>query len=111
VAAACGVLLIGTAGSMRAQDYPTRTVRFIVPYVPGGGVDFVGRTVAQKLVETWPRVIVDNRPGGGTEHRLGTRRTRSAPDGHTLLIGGAPNTVNVTLYPKLPTTWSGISRR
>ena len=101
VAAACGVLLIGAPGSMRAQDYPTRTVRFIVPYVPGGGVDFVGRTVAQKLSETWGySVIVDNRPGGGTN--IGSELVaRAAPDGYTLLIGGVPNTVNVTLYPKL----------
>ena len=101
MAAACGALLIGAAGSMRAQDYPTRTVRFIVPYVPGGGVDFVGRTVAQKLVETWGHaVIVDNRPGGGTN--IGSELVaRAAPDGYTLLIGGVPNTVNVTLYPKL----------
>ena len=88
VAAACAVVLIGATGSMRAQDYPTRTVRFIVPYVPGGGVDFVGRTVAQKLSETWGyTVIVDNRPGGGTN--IGSELVaRSAPDGHTLLIGG-----------------------
>ena len=101
LAAVCGALLIGAAGSMRAQDYPTRTVRFIVPYVPGGGVDFVGRTVAQKLAETWGySVIVDNRPGGGTN--IGSELVaRAAPDGYTLLIGGVPNTVNVTLYPKL----------
>jgi tripartite-type tricarboxylate transporter receptor subunit TctC len=101
VAAACGVLLMGAAGSMRAQDYPTRTVRFIVPYVPGGGVDFVGRTLAQKLSDSWGQaVIVDNRPGGGTN--IGSELVaRAAPDGYTLLIGGVPNTVNVTLYPKL----------
>jgi tripartite-type tricarboxylate transporter receptor subunit TctC len=101
VAAACGVLLMGAAGSMRAQDYPTRTVHFIVPYVPGGGVDFVGRTLAQKLSDSWGQaVIVDNRPGGGTN--IGSELVaRAAPDGYTLLIGGVPNTVNVTLYPKL----------
>ena len=101
MAAVCGALLIGAAGSMRAQDYPTRTVRFIVPYVPGGGVDFVGRTLAQKLSDSWGQaVIVDNRPGGGTN--IGSELVaRAAPDGYTLLIGGVPNTVNVTLYPKL----------
>ena len=41
------------AASARAQDYPARAVRFVVPYVPGGGVDFVGRTLAQKLSESW----------------------------------------------------------
>ena len=85
-----------------AQTYPTRPIRFVVPYVPGGGVDFVGRTIAQKLSETWNHpVIVDNRPGGGTN--IGSELVaRSASDGHTLLVGGVPNSVNMTLYRKPP---------
>lgn len=100
-AAASAVLLMSVNDPIQAQDYPTRPVRFIVPYVPGGGVDFVGRTVAQKLSETWGHsVIVDNRPGGGTN--IGSELVaRSAPDGHTLLVGGVPNTANMTLYKKL----------
>ena len=94
--------LMGVNATVQAQDYPTRTVRFVVPYVPGGGVDFVGRTLAQKLSESWAHsVIVDNRPGGGTN--IGSELVaRSAPDGHTLLIGGVPNTANAALYKKLP---------
>lgn len=98
-----GALLIAHAGQpVQAQAYPTRPVRLIVPYVPGGGVDFVGRTVALKLSEIWNHsVIVDNRPGGGTN--IGSELVaRSAPDGHTLLVGGVPNTVNMTLYKKPP---------
>lgn len=100
------VLLIGAHGAAEAQTastaYPTRPIRFIVPYVPGGGVDFVGRTVALKLAETWNHtVLVDNRPGGGTN--IGSELVaRAAPDGHTLLVGGVPNSVNMTLYKKLP---------
>ncbi|HYH42742.1 MAG TPA: tripartite tricarboxylate transporter substrate binding protein [Burkholderiales bacterium] len=101
-AAAAFVLLTGISPAVQAQTYPSRPVRLIVPYVPGGGVDFVGRTVAQKLTETWGSpVIVDNRPGGGTN--IGSELVaRSAPDGYTLLIAGVPNSVNMTLYKKLP---------
>ncbi|MGE5139166.1 MAG: tripartite tricarboxylate transporter substrate binding protein [Rudaea sp.] len=103
VAAASALLFVSLCGSVEAQTYPApRPIRLIVPYVPGGGVDFVGRTVAQKLSQTWSHpVIVDNRPGAGTT--IGSELVaRSAPDGHTLLVGGVPNTVNMTLYKNLP---------
>lgn len=91
-----------TPSTGSGQAYPARPVRFIVPYVPGGGVDFVGRIVAQKLSETWAYpVVVENRPGGGTN--IGSELVaRSAPDGYTLLIGGVPNTANMTLFKKVP---------
>ena len=86
----------------QAQSYPTRPIRIIAPYVPGGGVDFVARTVAAKLTEViGQQVIVENRPGGGTN--IGSELVvRSAPDGYTLLLGGVPNTANMTLFKKLP---------
>lgn len=98
-ATACTLLPIVYAG---AQDYPARPIRFIAPYVPGGGVDFVARTLAQKLTESWGHtVIVENRPGGGTN--IGSELVaRSAPDGYTLLVGGVPNTANMTLYKNPP---------
>jgi tripartite-type tricarboxylate transporter receptor subunit TctC len=100
-AAASAMPLMSINGSVQAQDYPTRPVRFVVPYVPGGGVDFVGRTLAQKLSESWAHaVIVDNRPGGGT-HIGSELVARAAPDGYTLLVGGVPNTANAALYKKL----------
>lgn len=84
-----------------AQDYPSKPIRFIVPYVPGGNVDFIGRTVAQKLSEAFGQsVVVDNRPGGATN--IGAEIVaRAAPDGYTLLVGGTANTVNMTLYRRL----------
>jgi len=85
-----------------AQQYPTRPIRFIVPFPPGGGNDIVGRIVAQKLADALGQsVVVDNRGGaGGT---LGTDIAAKAPaDGHTLLINNISLAVNATLFPKLP---------
>ncbi len=86
----------------QAQQYPTRPIRFIAPYVPGGGVDFVSRVIATKLSETiGQQVIVENRPGGGTN--IGSELVaRAAPDGYTVLVGGLPNVVNTFLFKKLP---------
>jgi tripartite-type tricarboxylate transporter receptor subunit TctC len=99
VAALC---LAGVCACVQAQSYPSRPVRLIAPYVAGGGTDFVARTVATKLSELWGSpVVVENRPGGGTN--IGSELVaRAAPDGYTLLVGGVPNTVNMSLYRKLP---------
>ncbi|MBM5801955.1 MAG: tripartite tricarboxylate transporter substrate binding protein, partial [Cyanobacteria bacterium K_DeepCast_35m_m2_023] len=95
-----GVLLV--ASLAHAQQYPTRPIRFIAPYVPGGGVDFVSRVIATKLSETiGQQVIVENRPGAGTN--IGSELVaRAAPDGYTILVGGVPNVVNPFLFKKLP---------
>jgi tripartite-type tricarboxylate transporter receptor subunit TctC len=74
-----------------------------VPYPPGGGTDIVGRVVAQKLSETLgQQVVVDNR--GGATGSIGAELVaKSAPDGYTILMGNiAPNSINVSLQPKLP---------
>jgi len=85
-----------------ASGYPSRPVRFVVPYTPGAINDFIGRLVSQKLAELWgQQVIVDNRAGGGTT--IGTDIVaKSAPDGHTLLLTAVAFAVNATLYSKLP---------
>jgi tripartite-type tricarboxylate transporter receptor subunit TctC len=73
-------------GAAHAEDYPTRPISLIVPYPAGGGVDTVGRVIAQKLSEgLGQQVLVVNRPGAGAV--IGVRDTaRSAPDGYTLLM-------------------------
>ena len=85
-----------------ADTYPSKTIRIIVPYPPGGFNDTLARTLGQKLTENWTQpVIVDNRPGGGTT--IGTNlAAKSAPDGYTLLIVSFAFAVNPALYASLP---------
>ena len=88
--------------AVAADAYPSRPIRFIVPFPPGGGNDIVGRIIAAKLAEgLGQQVVVDNRGGaGGT---LGTDMTAKAPaDGYTLLVNNISLAVNHTLFKKLP---------
>lgn len=91
------------AGSLGAQGYPTKPVRLIVPFAPGGPADAGARTIVQKLTEaTGMSMIIDNRAGaGGT---IGSDlAAKSAPDGYTLLLGSpGPLSIGPSLYPKLP---------
>ena len=72
--------------SAHAQNYPTKPVRIVNPFTPGGGVDAAARPIAQQLNEMWGQpVIIDNRPGAGTT--VGTELVaRATPDGYTLLL-------------------------
>jgi tripartite-type tricarboxylate transporter receptor subunit TctC len=85
-----------------AQAYPTKSVRIVVPYAPGGNTDFTARVIATKLTDVLgQQVVVENRPGGGTN--IGSDLVAKAPaDGYTLLMGGASNAINMSLYQKLP---------
>jgi tripartite-type tricarboxylate transporter receptor subunit TctC len=85
----------------RAQAYPSRTVRIIVPVAPGAGIDIVARLIGQWLSERFGQpFVIENRPGGGTN--IGTEAViRSAADGYTLLLVTPANAINATLYDKL----------
>ncbi|MFO1328235.1 MAG: tripartite tricarboxylate transporter substrate binding protein [Rubrivivax sp.] len=85
-----------------AQDYPTRPVRLIVPFAPGGSADVFGRFIAQRLQESLGQnFIVDNRPGAGSV--IGTDAVaKAAPDGYTLLVMSNTHTVNESLLPNKP---------
>ena len=90
--------MLAAAPSAWSQQYPTRPVRIVAPFAPGGGTDFIARIIAQKLtVAMGQQFIVDNRPGAGG--MLGTEiGVKSAPDGYTLTMIAASYTVNPSLY-------------
>ena len=86
----------------RAQAFPERAVRYIVPFTPAGLTDIMARLVAQRLGEGWGRpVVVENRAGGNA--LIGAdAAAKSPPDGHTLLAITLTHAVNVSLFPNAP---------
>jgi tripartite-type tricarboxylate transporter receptor subunit TctC len=96
-------LMVGAllaAGSW-AQDYPSRPVRIVVPFSPGGAVDGPTRVIAQELGRRLKQqVIVENKPGAGAT--IGSEMVaKSPPDGYTLLLASQTNAISATLYPRL----------
>jgi len=92
-------LLAAGASAGLAQSYPAKPIRLIVPFAPGGGVDFIARLIGQRLSEALgQQIIVENRPGAGSA--IGTETViRSAPDGYTLLEISPSYTINPILRP------------
>ncbi len=90
--------MLGVSPAAIAQQYPTKPVRIIVPFAPGGGSDFIARFMAQRLTEGLGRqVIVENKPGAGGV--LGIEAgIKSAPDGYTLTLIASSYTVNPAIY-------------
>ncbi|MBI4193936.1 MAG: tripartite tricarboxylate transporter substrate binding protein [Betaproteobacteria bacterium] len=96
-----GALLLAAAAG--AQNYPTKPVRIIVPFAPGGATDIVTRILAQKLTEAWGQtIVVDNRAGAGGN--IGADlAAKATPDGYTLFMpSGSVVTANQHMYKKLP---------
>lgn len=100
IAAACAICCAPPAA---AQAYPARTVRIIVPYPAGGGIDIMSRVIGERLSQRLGQAfVVENKPGAGTLVAAETV-ARAAPDGHTLMITtDATITINPHLYAKLP---------
>ena len=90
------------AASAEVDKYPVKPIRFIAPFVPGGGTDITARAIATKLTERWgQQVIVDNRPGAAGA--IGVELTATAiPDGYTICLISASHSVNSATNPKLP---------
>jgi tripartite-type tricarboxylate transporter receptor subunit TctC len=97
-----GSLLIACfAGGAAAQEFPQKTVRFIVPFPPGGATDGLARILAEKMTEAWrQQVVIDNRGGAGGN--IAAELAAKAPaDGHTIIIVGLSHAANLSLYSKL----------
>src|SRR4051794_11761051 len=89
------------AASAFAQNYPAKTIRYIIAFPPGGSNDILARIIGVRMTELMGQtVIVDNRPGGGAN--IGVEAIARAPaDGYTIGNISATHTINATLYPKL----------
>jgi tripartite-type tricarboxylate transporter receptor subunit TctC len=99
--AASAAALPAISQAARAQTYPSRPVRWIVPYPPGGAGDILARLMAQQLSDRLGQpFVIENKPGAGTN--IGTESVVHAPaDGYTLLLAATPAAINATLYEKL----------
>jgi tripartite-type tricarboxylate transporter receptor subunit TctC len=97
------MLLVFVAAPVLAQNYPTRPVRLVVPFAPGGSADLVARVLGQKLGESWGQQVVVENKGGGSGMIGNDFVAKSAPDGYTLTVGTmGPFSVNPTLFEKMP---------
>jgi tripartite-type tricarboxylate transporter receptor subunit TctC len=94
--------LSAASGGARAQTWPTRPVRIIVPFQPGGSTDIFARLAAQKLTEHFGKQFYVENIAGATGNVGTAQAARAAPDGHTLLIAFSSYVVNPTLFAKLP---------
>ena len=101
VASAIVVVALSSSTAAAADTYPSRPVRFIVPFPPGGGTDILARLVGEGLSQSLKRpFVIDNRPGAGTNIGM-EAAARAVPDGHTIIMASIGLSANPHLYPKL----------
>ena len=97
-----GLLLALPAAALAQADYPSKPIRIVVGFTPGGGPDITARYIAQKLSEAWKQqVLVENRPGAGG-NVAAAMVAKSGPDGYTLLSVSSAHAIAPAIYPKLP---------
>ena len=96
------LLMLACVGEAVAQNYPSRTIRMIVPFAAGGPTDVIARIVAQKLSETWgQQIYAENVPGGGGNTGI-AMAARAPADGYTILVVSTGFLVNPSMYAKVP---------
>jgi len=98
----CGLALAAfITGIAAAQGFPQKSVRFIVPFPPGGATDGLARILGEKMTEAWKQqVVIDNRGGAGGN--IAAEIAAKAPaDGHTIIIVGLSHAANLSLYSRL----------
>src|SRR5688572_20696649 len=94
-------VILSTTAPVLAQTYPTKPIRFLVGFAPGGGSDIMARAIGQKLSEALgQQVVVENRPGANG-NIAGEAVARAPADGYTILLIAVSHAVNVSLYRKL----------
>ena len=90
-----------SAGAALAQDFPQKTIRFIVPFPPGGATDALARVLGERMADTWKQqVVIDNRAGAGG-NIAAELAARAPADGYTIIIVGLSHAANLSLYAKL----------
>ena len=100
IAALCAALLV--PGAVSAQQYPSKPVKILIPFPPGGVTDIAGRLIAQKLSERLgQQFYIENQPGAGGNLGMGTV-AKAAGDGYTILLASSSIVVNPSLYTKVP---------
>lgn len=100
--AALAIAVLAYPAAVQAQAYPTKPIRFLVPFAPGGGNDVVARLIGGKLSEAWnQQVVVDNRGGAGG-NIAAEIVAHSAPDGYTIFLFNSANAIAPSLYKSVP---------
>ncbi len=96
------LLVVGTSAAFAQSNYPSKFIRFIVPYAPGGSSDVLARTLGQKMGESVGQTfVIDNRPGAGS--MIGTDvLAKATPDGYTIILSDMPHTINPSIHLKVP---------
>src|SRR5205814_4308682 len=98
---AMGISAIASIGGASAADYPTRPVRWVVGYPPGGATDIIARLIGQRLQERLGQpFVIENKPGAGNNIATGSV-VNAEPDGYTLLFVNPANYINASLYANL----------
>ena len=98
----CVALLLGLVSTSHGQSFPTRPIRIVVPFPPGGSADLLARALGEKLTTSMGQpIVVDNKPGAGGIAGADFV-AKSTPDGHTLLFANTNIAINPSLYGKLP---------